>query len=234
MLEALNTLNPSPAVLMIMPGICVCQWISFRSCWPACRNSSCAGRSSGAAALPSGASAASSSGSLSSARSHTASWLSAPLDASMEPSYGHHSRPVTGPRWKLNCDTAPSCEKDRRSQMRSDPSSAPVASMYVTLRFQLTTLTSLSCACTVSMGLDRSRVSHTRTVLSTLPDTNTVSSVGDHAMSSTLASWPAYAPLTAHLPASCGSHTTTLRLQSPVASRPALTGDQSTAYPSMA
>jgi len=71
MFEALNTVKPKPSVEPISPGICGCQWHSFRSCWPICRNSSCAGSSSGAAAFPSGASAASSSGSRSSAKSHT-------------------------------------------------------------------------------------------------------------------------------------------------------------------
>lgn len=41
----LNTLNPDRAVEIITPGICGCQWISFTSVWPWCRNRSWGGRS---------------------------------------------------------------------------------------------------------------------------------------------------------------------------------------------
>lgn len=34
MLEGIKMLNPSAAVDMSIPGICGCQWISFKSFWP--------------------------------------------------------------------------------------------------------------------------------------------------------------------------------------------------------
>mmetsp|Transcript_1980 Transcript_1980/g.5032 ORF Transcript_1980/g.5032 Transcript_1980/m.5032 type:complete len:356 (+) Transcript_1980:499-1566(+) len=234
MLDALNIVKPTPSVEPMRPGICGCQWHSFRSCCPMCKNRSCAGSSSGAIALPSGARDASSSGSRSSARSHTASWLSAAELASMDPSYGHHSMPVTWLRWNPKLLTWPSCVKLRKSQIRTEPSSAPLASIYVTSPFQLMTFTSESCALTLIMGLLRSRVSQMRMVWSTLALANTVSSVGLHCTSSTLDSWPAYAPLTCHRPPSWGSQTWMFLRQSPVARRPALSLDQSMAYPSIA
>jgi hypothetical protein len=120
--------------------------------------------------------------------------LSAPVVASIEPSYGHHSTLVTLRLWKAKLLTWPpwvawarkvksGVSKSRgvsvercgwyeacvngvggvgelltwlkllRSQIRRIPSSAPDASMYATDRFQLMTLTSVSCAwCRVKGG----------------------------------------------------------------------------------
>ncbi len=65
--------------------------------------------------------------------------------------------------------------KVRKSQIRIPPSSAPLAIMYATWRFQLMTFTSLSCACThlskveVSMSMCGQGM---RTHPSSIPHTN--------------------------------------------------------------
>ena len=126
----------------------------------------------------------------------------------MAESNGAQSTDVTGARWKVKFAT--NCGLDslklRRSQMRSDPSSAPVATMQLASLFHDMTLTSASCVLTRSAGLARMRASHTHTVWSAEHDMKTSRSPGDHWMSSTLDVCPVkgVAP-TSHFPCT-GSH----------------------------
>ena len=81
------------------------------------------------------------------------------------------------------------------SQTLSPPSSPPVTSRYDAAAFQLSTLTSLSCAPSTANTLlrSRTRTSQMRTLRSALHEAKTVDSVGDHCRSSTDDVWLANA-----------------------------------------
>lgn len=85
----LNTLNPDRAVEIITPGIWGCQWISFTSVWPWCRNRSWGGRSF----TPSTRAPTSH---ASTDRSHWLTTSSAPEAANTLESVGLHSTEVMG------------------------------------------------------------------------------------------------------------------------------------------
>ena len=94
-IAGLNTLNPSSAVDMIIPGIWGWKWISLTLVWPWWMNKSCAGNSTIEGPIVRGSSSASTD------KSHTVTWLSRLDKQITDSSCGAHSIDDMAPLWYL-------------------------------------------------------------------------------------------------------------------------------------
>jgi len=142
---------PLDAVLIMSPGICLCQWSSLISVCPWCMNNSCGGNSF------TSDSSQSLMLSFSTAKSQSVSWLSSPEAANTVPSVGCHSTEVMCEMWCLNAAIGfgafdLNCLK---SHILITPSSPPEAMNVFSVLFQEITLISESWAdSTDSIQLD--------------------------------------------------------------------------------
>merc|ERR1712036_185824 len=169
-----NTLKPLAAVLMITPGICLCQCTSLISVCPMWINNNCGGMSFSDGSTFSAP--------RSTAKSQMEIWLSDPDAVNTELSVGCHSTDVIGALWCLNVATGVLFFSCRKSQTLITPSSPP-ETIKGSFLFHEMTLTSASCAfATVNIfAFDPTRfASQIRMDLSTEHEAKTFCSLGLH------------------------------------------------------